>query len=255
MSSGPTTTRMAGGAAAGAGVGDRRCTAFMVWTVFNAHYPALFIGGFLFSSASPGPRRLPEPHRSEDAAAGRILPRRARHPRRPAGLVDRAGAQPACPRRPLFLGATILTAFNDNALITYLATLVPNLDDWLEARRRGGCGDRRRAHRDRQRRPVETMEAHAKATNGREPRTNQELVVDLLRESILSGKLRGGSRLIQDRIATELRGQPGCQFARRCCSSNPRALGAHGGPSRGDRRLAVAARDRRDLRDPGLLVT
>jgi hypothetical protein len=32
----------------------------------------------------------------------------------------------------LYLGATILTAFNDNALITYLATLVPNLDDRLK---------------------------------------------------------------------------------------------------------------------------
>ena len=33
---------------------------------------------------------------------------------------------------PLFLGATFLTAFNDNALITYLATLVPNLGDSLK---------------------------------------------------------------------------------------------------------------------------
>ena len=33
---------------------------------------------------------------------------------------------------PLFLGATVLTAFNDNALITYLATLVPNLGDELK---------------------------------------------------------------------------------------------------------------------------
>ena len=32
----------------------------------------------------------------------------------------------------LYFGATILTAFNDNALITYLATLVPNLDDRLK---------------------------------------------------------------------------------------------------------------------------
>ena len=30
-------------------------------------------------------------------------------------------------QRPLFVGATILTAFNDNALVTYLATLVPSL--------------------------------------------------------------------------------------------------------------------------------
>jgi hypothetical protein len=29
---------------------------------------------------------------------------------------------------PLLVGSALLTAFNDNALITYLATLVPNLD-------------------------------------------------------------------------------------------------------------------------------
>ena len=34
---------------------------------------------------------------------------------------------------PLFLGSTLLTAFNDNALITYLATLVPDLSDPLKA--------------------------------------------------------------------------------------------------------------------------
>jgi Na+/H+ antiporter NhaD/arsenite permease-like protein len=33
---------------------------------------------------------------------------------------------------PLFLGATILTAFNDNSLITYLATLVPDFGDTLK---------------------------------------------------------------------------------------------------------------------------
>jgi hypothetical protein len=33
---------------------------------------------------------------------------------------------------PLFLGAAILTAFNDNALITYLATLVPDLEPGLK---------------------------------------------------------------------------------------------------------------------------
>ena len=33
---------------------------------------------------------------------------------------------------PLFIGAGVLTAFNDNALITYLATLVPNLSDSLK---------------------------------------------------------------------------------------------------------------------------
>ena len=36
------------------------------------------------------------------------------------------------PEVPLFLGATALTAVNDNALITYLATLAPNLSDELK---------------------------------------------------------------------------------------------------------------------------
>jgi DNA-binding GntR family transcriptional regulator len=38
----------------------------------------------------------------------------------------------------------------------------------------------------------------------RERRTTQELVVDFLRDAILTGRLRGGSRLIQDKIAAEL---------------------------------------------------
>ena len=40
---------------------------------------------------------------------------------------------PHCERDPLFVAASILTAFNDNALITYLATLVPNLDDGMKS--------------------------------------------------------------------------------------------------------------------------
>ena len=31
----------------------------------------------------------------------------------------------------MFLGSALLTTFNDNTLITYLATLVPSLDDQL----------------------------------------------------------------------------------------------------------------------------
>jgi DNA-binding GntR family transcriptional regulator len=38
----------------------------------------------------------------------------------------------------------------------------------------------------------------------RERRTTQELVVEFLRDGILSGGLRGGARLVQDKIATEL---------------------------------------------------
>lgn len=38
---------------------------------------------------------------------------------------------PAC-EGPLFFAAAALTAFNDNALITFLATLVPDLADHLK---------------------------------------------------------------------------------------------------------------------------
>jgi DNA-binding GntR family transcriptional regulator len=38
----------------------------------------------------------------------------------------------------------------------------------------------------------------------RERRTTQELVVDFLRDAILSGRLHGGARLVQDEIAAEL---------------------------------------------------
>jgi DNA-binding GntR family transcriptional regulator len=39
----------------------------------------------------------------------------------------------------------------------------------------------------------------------RERRTTQELVFEFLRDAILSGRLRGGSHLVQDKIATELK--------------------------------------------------
>jgi hypothetical protein len=57
-----------------------------------------------------------------------------------AGLVIHGGLQgwwiaPLLSRLsevPLFLGSTVLTMFNDNALITYLGTLVPSFDDPLK---------------------------------------------------------------------------------------------------------------------------
>ena len=103
--------------------------AFMAWTVFNAHYPALFLGGFLFFL---GFARATAPYQSRielktPLLVGFFL----------AGLVIHGGLQgwwiapviSRLPEGPLFLGATLLTAVNDNALITYLATLVPNLGD------------------------------------------------------------------------------------------------------------------------------
>jgi Putative Na+/H+ antiporter len=106
--------------------------AFMAWTVFNAHYPALFLGGFLFflgfaraTCAYQSRIELRTP-----LLVGFFL----------AGLVTHGGLQGwwiapvlgRLPEVPLFLGATLLTAVNDNALITYLATLVPNLGDELK---------------------------------------------------------------------------------------------------------------------------
>jgi hypothetical protein len=106
--------------------------AFMGWTVFNSHYPALFLGGFLFFL---GFARATAPYQSRvdlrtPLLVGFFL----------AGLVIHGGLQgwwiapvlASLEEFPLFLGATILTAFNDNALITYLATLVPNLGDPLK---------------------------------------------------------------------------------------------------------------------------
>ena len=40
---------------------------------------------------------------------------------------------------PLFFAATVLTAFNDNAMITFLATLVPNLSESLKIAVVGGA--------------------------------------------------------------------------------------------------------------------
>ena len=112
---------------------------FITWTVFNSHYPALFVGGFLFFL---GFARATASYQSRvDLRApllvGFFL----------AGLVIHGGLQAwwiapvlaSLAETPLFLGATFLTAFNDNALITYLATLVPNLADSFKVAVVGGA--------------------------------------------------------------------------------------------------------------------
>ncbi len=105
---------------------------FIAWTVLNAHHPALFVGGFLFFL---GFVQATAPYQSQvDLKApllvGFFL----------GGLVIHGGLQAwwiapvlaSLSETPLFFGATILTAFNDNALITFLSTLVPNLSDSLK---------------------------------------------------------------------------------------------------------------------------
>jgi hypothetical protein len=106
--------------------------AFLGFTVWTAHYPALFIGGFLFFLAFV---QATSHHQTKvdlrpPLLVGFFL----------AGLVVHGGVQawwiePILTRLgefPLFLGATLLTAFNDNASITYLATLVPGFSDTLK---------------------------------------------------------------------------------------------------------------------------
>lgn len=106
--------------------------AFMAWTVLNAHSPVLFIGGFLFFL---GFVRATAHYQSEVELKGPILVGFFL-----GGLVIHGGLQgwwiapvlASLTETPLFFGAALLTAFNDNALITYLATLVPNLPQALE---------------------------------------------------------------------------------------------------------------------------
>jgi hypothetical protein len=113
--------------------------AFMAWTVLTAHYPALFLGGFLFFL---GFARATAIYQSRielrtPLLVGFFL----------AGLVIHGGMQGwwigpvlgSLSRTPMFLTAAFLTAFNDNALITYLATLVPGLDEPLKLAVVGGA--------------------------------------------------------------------------------------------------------------------
>ena len=106
---------------------------FLGWTVFTAHTPALFVAGFLFFLAftqATAPHQNPaEP---QAAAPRRLLPRGSRRPRDAPGLVDRPAPRPARRRGRSSPGATILTAFNDNAAITYLASLVPGFTPELK---------------------------------------------------------------------------------------------------------------------------
>jgi hypothetical protein len=105
---------------------------FMAWTVVNAHYPALFLGGFLIFL---GFARATAVYQSRIELKGPLLVGFFL-----AGLVIHGRLQgwwigpllASLSEEPLFFGATLLTAFNDNALITYLATLVPDLSDTLK---------------------------------------------------------------------------------------------------------------------------
>jgi Putative Na+/H+ antiporter len=103
--------------------------AFLIAVVVFAHYDAMFIGIFLFflGFATAYERYQDRLILREALMVGFFL----------AGLVV-LGAQQAWWLQPLlqkmspdavFFGATALTAVTDNAALTYLASLVPNLSD------------------------------------------------------------------------------------------------------------------------------
>jgi hypothetical protein len=106
---------------------------FMAWTVVNAHHPALFLGGFLFFL---GFTRATASYQSSIELKAPLLVGFFL-----GGLVIHGGLQgwwispvlASLSETPLFFGATVLTAFNDNALITYLATLVPSMTEPMKA--------------------------------------------------------------------------------------------------------------------------
>ena len=106
--------------------------AFLAWTVFTAHTPPLFLGGFLFFIAfqqASAPHQDPLNLRSP-LLVGFFL----------GGLVVHGALQQwwiapvlgSLSELPLFAGAVVLTAFNDNAAITYLASLVPEFSDGMK---------------------------------------------------------------------------------------------------------------------------
>lgn len=105
---------------------------FMGWTILNAHYPVLFIPGILFflgfaQVTSPYQNRI---DLKPPLLVGFFL----------GGLVIHGGMQGwwiepvlgSLSEVQLMLGATILTAFNDNAAITFLSTLVPDFTESLK---------------------------------------------------------------------------------------------------------------------------
>jgi len=106
--------------------------AFMAWTVAFSHYPPLFIGGFLFFLAFS---QATAHHQTKINLRGPILVGFFL-----GGLVIHGGLQgwwlapiiSSLGEWPLFLGSTILTSFNDNAAITFLASQVDGLSPALK---------------------------------------------------------------------------------------------------------------------------
>jgi hypothetical protein len=104
----------------------------LFWTVFTAHYTALYMGGFLMFLAFTQttvqyqtPIQLRGPVLVGFFLAGLVI----------HGTLQQWWIEPvlrSLNSLALFGGAAVLTAFNDNAAITYLASLVPGFDDAMK---------------------------------------------------------------------------------------------------------------------------
>jgi hypothetical protein len=105
---------------------------FMAWTVINEHHPHLFVPGLLFFL---GFAQVTGPYQNRidlkpPLLVGFFI----------GGLVIHGGVQGwwlqpilgSLTEIPLMVGATVLTAFNDNAAITFLSTLVPGFTEELK---------------------------------------------------------------------------------------------------------------------------
>jgi hypothetical protein len=105
---------------------------FLIWTVLTSHYASLVVLGFLFFLAfiEATPRHQGVMRLRAPLLVGFFL----------GSLVIHGGFQTwwiepvlgGLTKWPLLLGAIMLTAFNDNAAITYLASLVPGFAPSLQ---------------------------------------------------------------------------------------------------------------------------
>lgn len=102
---------------------------FMVWTVINGHEPVLFIGGFLFFLAFV---QVSSFYQNRIDLKPALLVAFFL-----AGLIILGGVQSwwiapvlgNLSKYPLMISSIVLTSFNDNAAITYLASLVENFPE------------------------------------------------------------------------------------------------------------------------------
>lgn len=102
---------------------------FMIWTVVNGHEPVLFIGGFLFFLALV---QVSSYYQNRIDLKPALLVAFFL-----AGLIIHGGVQAwwiapvlgNLDKFPLMLSSILLTSFNDNAAITYLASLVENFPE------------------------------------------------------------------------------------------------------------------------------